>query len=164
MEKIGDILPVLERAYAIGLRDKHIVDLTGISAGTMSRAKNGTDPLRGQDWLDCKNLVLDCEELARRNSLPINWTDLRAVRRQLEFLREERRNPPGELQSADWELLSNVLTTADPGTLLSNLGITRAELLKRLEEASRRFEGAIEAIRRSNVDAHAVTEILNGRS
>src|ERR1700689_3764036 len=100
-----DILPVLERGYAFGLRDKHVSDLTGISAGTLSRAKNGSEHLSGQDWLDCKNLMADCEELVRRNSLPINWTDLRAVRLQLDQLESERKNPPNPPSEDDWKLL-----------------------------------------------------------
>jgi hypothetical protein len=99
-----DIMPLLERAYKIGLRDKHIQDLLNIPTGTFSRAKNGTEPLPAQTWMDCKNLIQDCEELQRRNSLPVLWTDLRSVRRQLEALRDERCNPPCEPTPGDSDM------------------------------------------------------------
>jgi len=166
MEKIGDILPWLERAYAIGLRDKHIIDLSGISAGTMSRAKNGTDPLHGQDWLDAKNLVLDCEELARRNSVPINWTDLRAIRLELDALHAERRNPPAPPTEADYEILG--ATTPESLALLAEKrGIPLSVLISSIDESMKRFDFVIHGMRKSSAELRDLTTLrsqeLEGR-
>jgi hypothetical protein len=148
MEYGGDILPLLESGYAFGLRDKHICDLTGISAGTLSRAKNGSEPLRGQAWLDVKNLILDCEELNRRNPLPPNWTDLRAVRQQLEALQDEKNNPPEDPTHEDFQLMSSEVGK-DPAAYAAKLGISTAELLSRISEALRRFDFTIRKMQES---------------
>jgi len=140
MEKIGDILPLLVRGYSFGLRDKHIQDLIGISAGTMSRAKTDTERLGAQDWLDCKNLILDCEELVRRNPLPINWTDLRAVRRELEALRSERKNPPAEPTEEDLDIFRRFVG----GELLDEIALRhqmeKADVLRRIEQINSRAQ------------------------
>lgn len=160
MDKIGDVLPLLERAYSFGLRDRHIVELTGISTGTMSRAKNGTTILPAQDWLDCKNLVLECEELSRRSPLPIDWSDLRSVRSQLEALRDEKRNPPAAPDEDDWALLSLISDgNLDSAGVAANLGISLSELSSRLTEANRKFEYSIRQMRSWNADRAALTAI-----
>ena len=140
MEKIGDILPWLERAYLFGLRDKHICELAKISPGTMSRAKNGSDVLGAQDWLDCKNLILDCEELSRRNSLPINWTDLRAVRLQLDMLRNEKKNPPGQPSEQDLDIFRRFVADEDLSEIAIRYRVDKGEILSRIERIIVRSE------------------------
>ena len=145
-----DIMPLLERAYKIGLKDKHIQDLLNIPTGTFSRAKNGTEPLPAQAWLDCKNLIQDCEELQRRNSLPVLWTDLRSVRRQLEILRAEQSNPPSEPSAEDSDMFRRfshgepldeiaVRHNLDKGTVLARV----EAVLKHGEYLARTVQSAV---------------------
>jgi hypothetical protein len=145
--EIKDILPLLARGYAIDLRDKHIQDLLGISAGTFSRAKNGTEPLSAQDWCNCRNLIQDCEELARRSPLPISWTGLRAVRRQLEALEQERKNPPAPISKDEADLLHQFAVSEDTETLAIELRTDRAELLERVSGILARTTKIAEAAR-----------------
>jgi hypothetical protein len=151
MEKIGDILSVLQRAYSLGMADKNIYELMGISPGTWSRAKNGTEPLHGQDWLNCKNLVLDCEELQRRCVAPISWSNLRAIRAQLESLCEERENPPSPPTNRDWQLL-RLVHSMTPVAIAQQFGIALTELSKQFEDAQTRFDYATNQLAARNAD------------
>ena len=141
MEQIGDILPVLARAAKINLSEANVCAYTGISSGTLARAKNGLAHLPPNDWLACKTLVLDCEELQRRANLPIAWINIRVVKAQLETLREERKNPPEPPSHRDWELMSLVADRSlTPTAIAANLGISLSELHEQFAGAIRRVE------------------------
>jgi hypothetical protein len=160
VDKISDIRPVLERARLIGLRESHLCDLTGIAPTTMNRAKNATAYLPANDWLACKNLVLDCEELARRSRLPIAWTDIRRVREQIQALREERKNPPGQPTPQDWKILGLL---GDPAANLpliaEELGLTLSQLSAEMGAAIRRFDFCANALAARNADIGALSEM-----
>jgi hypothetical protein len=159
LDTIGNIREVLERAYKIGLRDSHISDLVGISAGTLNRAKNGVAHLTAQDWLNCKNLVLDCEEIARRSRVPIAWTNTGSIRGQLESLRNERENPPGQPTPQDWKILGLL---GDPNANLpliaEQLGLTLSQLSEEMNAAVRRFDFCANTLAARCADIGALSE------
>jgi transcriptional regulator with XRE-family HTH domain len=151
------------RLTALRMKASHLSAQTGISSGTLSQYASGQLTFTYPSYNRINHIITICEALQARTALPINWQDAPRLKTAIEDYENEQRTPPGELTQDDWNLLSLTISSTEPSMLLSNLGITRIELLKRLEETNRRFEGAIEAIRKSNADNEAHTQILNQR-
>jgi hypothetical protein len=126
-----DVLPLLQEYDAIGMRPKHICGLVGISETAMSRAKNGSEDLPPQDFVNVRDLLPECQELARRNILPVDWSDLRPIRRQLELLRNEKRNPPSEPSAGDLDIFRRFVAGEDPHSIALAHKISDAEVLPR---------------------------------
>jgi hypothetical protein len=157
--KIGDIKGLVERGRLIGLRESHICDLTGISPATLNRAKNGTTYMGANDWLLCRNLVQDCEEIARRSRLPIAWTNIASIRSQLEAYRAERENPPGQPTPQDWKILGLLGDSAAKLPLIAEeLGLTLSQLSAEMGAAIRRFDFCANALAARCKDIGALSE------
>jgi transcriptional regulator with XRE-family HTH domain len=153
--------PLQERMNALQMRLAHLSAQVGISRGTMSQYASGLAPLSYLAFKRIDRILTICEALQARTALPINWQDAPRLKAAIEEYENEQRTPPSELQRTDWDLLASVIASKDPATVTSNLGISSAELLRRLEETSRRFDGVIESIRKSNQDKGALTKIVN---
>jgi hypothetical protein len=136
-----DILPLLQDYDAIGMKPKHICSLLpGISESAMSRAKNGSENLPAQDFANVRNLLSECKELARRNVLPVSWTDLRAVRLQLDVLRNEKKNPPGQPSEQDLDIFRRFVADEDLSEIAIRHRVDKAEILRRIELINSRAE------------------------
>ena len=144
-----DPIVLIQEFEAIGMKAKHICGLLGISETSMSRARTGAALLPGQDMLNMRNLLAECKELARRSPLQISWSDLRAVRRQLDALRNELKTPP-TIEQSDWDLVTAVSGGIDPVTIAKNLDIPVPELSARLAAASERLGAVANFIGRAN--------------
>ena len=151
MSEFDEIVPLLDEYDSVDMKPKHICGILGISETAMSRAKNGSGRLSGQEMLDMRNLLVDCKELARRSPLPVSWSDLRAVRKQLDLLRNEKKHPPENPTHEDFQLMSSEVGR-DPAAYAAKLGISTAELLSRITEALRRFDFTIRKMQESTQD------------
>jgi len=156
---------IQQRLAALRMRPAWIAGAGEFSRSILSEAASGQNPLTYPISRKIEKTLDACEALQRSaGDLPIDWANCTAVRKLIADLEEQSRTPPGDLTQDDWTLLSLTIASTDPAMLLANLGITRAELLQRLLETNRRFEGAIETIRRKNSDSEAYTQILNEES
>ena len=133
-----DPLALLQEFDTIGVKPKHVCGLIGIPESSMSRAKTGAGFLQAQDILNMKNLLRDCKELARRNILPVNWTDLRVVRRQLDALHTEERNPPPEPSSEDLDIFQRFAAGEDLDEIAIRHKLDKAGVLGRVEAVLQR--------------------------
>jgi transcriptional regulator with XRE-family HTH domain len=154
--------PLQTRLDALRMKIAHAAAVSGVNRGTLSQAASGQAPLSYPNYRRIEHILDVCESLQlRAPGVPIDWQNVTAVKKLIEDFERESRTPPGDLQQSDWNLLSLVISSEDPSMVTSNLGISPSELLKRLEETNRRFEGAIDSIRKANQDKSALTKIVN---
>lgn len=161
-DPVSALHQIQQRLAVLRMRPAWIAGAGEFSRSILSEAASGQNPLTYPISKKIEKTLDACEVLQQRfGNVPIDWANSTAVRKLIEDYEQESRTPPGELQRSDWDLLASVIASEDPAAPLANLGIPTGELLKRLEETNRRFEGAIEKIRRSNADKHALTQIVN---
>jgi hypothetical protein len=161
-EPVSALRQIQERIAALRMKPGWLAGIGTFSRSILSEAASGQNPLTYPIAKRIEKTLDACEvQQLRAGEIPIDWANSTAVRKLIADYEKELETPPGDLTQDDWNLLSLTISSTDPAMLLANLGITRTELLKRLEETNRRFEGAIEAIRKSNADSEAHTQILN---
>jgi hypothetical protein len=161
-DPVSALRQIQKRLDALRMKPAWIAGAGEFSRSILSEAASGQNPLSYPISRKIEKTLDACEVLQRRaGDLPIDWANSVAVRTLIADYEMEQQNPPGNLTADDWSLLSNVLASADPAAPLANLGLTPSELLKRLVETNRRFEGAIEKIRESNADKHALVKLVN---
>jgi len=140
------------------LRQPQLAEFTGLSVSALNRAVNRLQNFSLQDYRLVERKIEACREIQKRAGVPVNFKDVHTVKEMIAAYEDELRNPPpGPLQKTDWDLLASVMAGED----LSRLGISPAELLKRLEETSRRFDGLIDSIRSRNDDKKTLIKIVN---
>ena len=153
---------IQKRIDVLRLKPAWIAGAGEFSRSILSEAASGQNPLTYPISRKIEKTLDACEVLQQRaGEIPIDWSNSTAVRKLIAEYEAESRTPPGDLTQDDWNLLSLTLTSTDPSLLLANLGLTQEELMKRLQETNRRFEGAIERIRRSSEEKDALAQILN---
>ena len=152
--------PLQARLDVLRMKPAHLSAQCGISRGTLSEYASGQSVLTYPSYKRIDHIITICEALQARVSVPIDWQNATRLKEAIDEYEIEQRTPPGELTQDDWNLLSLTISSTEPDMLLSNLGITRTELLKRLEETNRRFEGRIDAIRRLNAGREDYRQIL----
>jgi hypothetical protein len=161
-DPVSALRQIQKRLDSLRMRPAWIAGAGEFSRSILSGAASGQNPLTYPISRKIEKTVDACEALQlRAGNFPVDWSNSTAVRNLIADYEKEQQTPPGQLQESDWSLLSLVIATEDPSIVTSNLGISPAELLKRLEETNRRFEGAIDSIRKSNADKHALTKIVN---
>jgi len=161
-DPVSALHQIQKRLESLRMKPAWIAGAGEFSRSILSEAASGQNPLTYPISKKIEKTLDACEVQQRRfGNVPIDWANSTAVRKLIEDYEQESRTPPGDLQRSDWDLLASVIGSEDPSKATSNLGIPPGELLKRLEETNRRFEGAIEKIRRSNADKQALTKILH---
>jgi hypothetical protein len=161
-DPVSALRKIQKRVDALRMKPAWVAGAGEFSRSILSEAASGQNPLSYPISRKIERTLDACEVLQiRAGNFPIDWANSIAVRKLIADYEMEQQNPPGDLTTDDWSLLSNVLASTDPAAPSANLGLTPSELLKRLVETNRRFEAAIETIRRSNEDKHALVEIVN---
>jgi hypothetical protein len=160
-----DLSPQLiwDRASAIPVKDAHLAALSGIDRSYFSRIRNGALGFTLPQFVTLERLLTDLEELkCRAGDLPVDYSNIGAVKAMLENLEREKRNPPGSPTKQDWDLLSLARQmNDDPAGVAANLGCTMAELSSRIAEATRRFDFELRTLRKSSEEAALLTQIRN---
>jgi hypothetical protein len=135
------------RLNGLRMKNAHLSAQTGIGSGTLSQYQSGQLQITYRAYRQIDRVISICEALQARTNLPIDWQDVEKIKAAIAEYEKECATPPGELTSTDWNLLAATLASPDPAALLANLGLATEDLLQRLRETSRRFDGAIEKIR-----------------
>jgi hypothetical protein len=153
---------IQERLAALRMRPAWIAGAGEFSRSILSEAASGQNPLTYPISQKIERTLDACEVLQRRaGDIPVDWQNSTAVRKLIADYRKEQQTPPSELQKSDWDLLASVISSEDPSLVISNLGISPAEFIRRLEETSRRFDGLIDSIRSRNDDKKTLIKIVN---
>jgi hypothetical protein len=161
-DPVSALRQIQKRLDALRMKPAWIAGAGEFSRSILSEAASGQNPLTYPSSRKIEKTLDACEVLQiRAGNFPIDWSNAIAVRTLIADYEMEQQNPPGQIQQSDWDLLSLVIASEDPSMVTSNLGISPAELLGRLEETSRRFDGVIDSIRKSNADKRALTKIVN---
>jgi len=83
-----------------------------------------------------------CVELARRTKVPIEWSDEK-IPELLNQLEAEMKTPIGDPTPEDWELLGTVASGESPGSIATKMGLSVAELTRRMTEASKKLAALV---------------------
>lgn len=139
-----DLNPQLiwDRVTAIpGLKDSHLAALSGIDRSYFSRIRSGALGFTYPQFKTLETLLTNLEELkSRAGDLPVDYSNIGAVKVMLENLEHERRNPPPAPTPEDFELMSAVCNDSESyGALAERFGFSKEQLNARLNEANRRI-------------------------
>jgi hypothetical protein len=123
---------------------KTIARLADCDETMLARAAAGTRNLSYIEFRPIRGVVDELLVLKdRSNGLPINWGDVRRLRELLADLRSE--SAPEPLTDQEANLLREFSTTDDVHRLAIDLGISRGDLLLRVENLLNRSKKLAEA-------------------
>jgi len=109
---------------------KSISRLADTDETLLSRAANGTRSMSYVEFKPVRKIVDDLLLLKERAAgVPIDWSDIRSIRRLLTDLREERLNPPAPLSERDAALLHSFSRGESLDELAAQAGLSREGLL-----------------------------------